>query len=274
VVSAAWLHGRLGEVAVVDVRESAARLRGAARARRAAPAVASLRSKTGKTDLFLLPAERLVEKFGAVGLAITTPVVIVADHKMHDATLAALAFLRCGHRALATLEGGLLRWATERRRSSPEPRRRCTRRNTCRDPAPTTSRSASTLGPRVQKGGTTMLDAHPSDFFRGDKSTEARPGHIPGAVNRTFTADLERAADGLWFRPRSRLEADYAGLGIDRGDPVVVSCRTGHQASQSFFVLRWLLGHENVRWYNGSWTEWAARSDLPAEMGERNRPDR
>jgi thiosulfate/3-mercaptopyruvate sulfurtransferase len=275
VVSAAWLHGRLGEVAVVDVRESAADYAALHVPGALHLPVASLRTKTGKTDLFLLPPERLAEKFGALGLSITMPVAIVADDKMHDATLAALAFLRCGHHALAILEGGLLRWATERRPlvagAAPVPNAAS---YVPRPGADDFTIGIEELSPRVQQGGTTVLDVRPADFFRGDKSTEARPGHIPGAVNRTFTADLERAADGLWFRPRSRLEADYAGLGIDRGDPVVVSCRTGHQASQSFFVLRWLLGHENVRWYNGSWTEWAARSDLPAEMGERNRPDR
>ncbi|HEX6810418.1 MAG TPA: rhodanese-like domain-containing protein [Planctomycetota bacterium] len=275
VVSAAWLHARLGEVAVVDVRENAADYAALHVPGALYLPVASLRTKTGNTDLFLLPPERLAEKFGALGLAITTPIAILADDKMQDATLAALAFLRCGHRALAILEGGLLRWATERRPlvagAAPAP-----------NPASYVPRPGADdftigideLGPRVRQGATTVLDVRPADFFRGDKSTEARPGHIPGAVNRTFTADLERTADGLWFKPRARLEADYAALGIDRGDPVVVSCRTGHQASQSYFVLRWLLGRENVRWYNGSWTEWAARSDLPAELGERNRHER
>jgi thiosulfate/3-mercaptopyruvate sulfurtransferase len=44
---------------------------------------------------------------------------------------------------------------------------------------------------------------------------------------------------------------------------VIVHCRTGHQASQTFFVLKRLLGYPNVRWYDAGWTEWAARSELP-----------
>jgi thiosulfate/3-mercaptopyruvate sulfurtransferase len=44
-------------------------------------------------------------------------------------------------------------------------------------------------------------------------------------------------------------------------------CRTGHQAAQTFFVLRFLLGRTNVKWCNGSFTIWAERTDLPVATG-------
>ena len=46
---------------------------------------------------------------------------------------------------------------------------------------------------------------------------------------------------------------------------VIVHCRTGHQASQTFFVMRYLLGYEKVFWYDAGWSEWAARSELPVQ---------
>ena len=266
VVSARWVHERLGALALVDARERAAdhlalHLPGAVHL-----PVATLRERAHGTELFLLPPDQLAARFGALGITHTTPVVIYAEDKMQDATLAVLAFLRTGHRAVAILEGGLLRWATERRPLvagavvvAPA--------TYVPQPADDFTIGVDELAARVQGGDARVLDVRPPEFFRGEKSTEARPGHIPGSVNRPFTKDLTHTADGHWWRPRAELEAEYAALGITADEPVVVSCRTGHQASESFFVLRWLLGREDVRWYNGSWTEWAARSDLPAATG-------
>jgi thiosulfate/3-mercaptopyruvate sulfurtransferase len=55
-------------------------------------------------------------------------------------------------------------------------------------------------------------------------------------------------------------------LGIGRDTPVIVHCRTGHQASQVWYVLTHVLGVKNVKWFDGSWLAWASDPSLPVEL--------
>lgn len=266
VVSPAWLQQHLGKVAVVDVRPApdyaALHVPGAVRLD-----LKALRTMHGDRELLLRPAAELAKVFSALGLVRSTPVVLVGEDKMQDATLAALALARTGHAALAILEGGVLRWAAERR---PLDAAAVTPTPAVYEPladADDFTIGVDELAQKVQAGATKVLDVRPPEFFSGEKSTEARPGHIPGAVNRPYQRDLVAGDDGQFFRSRSDLEREFAALGLAADAPVTVSCRTGHTASESFFVLRYLLGYRQARWFNGSWTEWAERKDLPAATG-------
>lgn len=268
-VSPAWLRARLTDVAVLDVRSAAehAALHVPGSVRLDLP---SLRVRAGDRDHFLRPDAELAAAFGAVGLTADRPVVLVADDKPHDATLAALALLRLGHRALAVLEGGMLRWAAERGPLTAAPAPIVPATYAPRAPTDDFTLTADALEAGRTAGTVRVLDVRPAPAFRGETSTEARPGHIPGARNRPLAGDLQRTAGGQWLAPRRELAAAYEAL-LPRGaGAIAVSCRTGHAASHTYFVLRHLLDRDDVRWYPGSWTEWAARADLPAATGADN----
>jgi thiosulfate/3-mercaptopyruvate sulfurtransferase len=119
---------------------------------------------------------------------------------------------------------------------------------------------AGTIG----KPGVVILDVRPPDFFSGKKSDEARAGHIPGALNRSYTDDVLASSNkAVSFKSLEDLEKAYRQLIPSKTTEVIVHCRTGHQASQTWFLLTRLLGYSNVRWYDAGWTEWAARPELP-----------
>ncbi len=89
-----------------------------------------------------------------------------------------------------------------------------------------------------------------------------RGGHIPGAQNIPWA----RAAreDGT-FKSADELLALYTGAGIVKDKPVITYCRIGERSAHTWFVLTQLLGYQDVRNYDGSWTEWGNLVNAPIE---------
>jgi thiosulfate/3-mercaptopyruvate sulfurtransferase len=92
--------------------------------------------------------------------------------------------------------------------------------------------------------------------------TAQRGGHIPGAVNIPWAQAVNE--DGT-FKSADALKQLYGGKGITGDTEVIAYCRIGERSSHTWFVLRYLLGFEKVRNYDGSWTEWGNLVGAPIE---------
>jgi len=105
-----------------------------------------------------------------------------------------------------------------------------------------------------------LVDVRSVDEFTGKilappglAETALRAGHIPGAVNIPWA---QAANDDGTFKSYDELKSLYESRGILGANETIAYCRIGERSSHTWFVLKYLLGYENVRNYDGSWTEW------------------
>ena len=224
--------------------------------------VESFRGLVDGVPSMLLPPAPLSGQFSLLGIHPTDLVVFVTGEKFHDGTLVGMACERLGHHRYTVLQGGMAMWQAEKRPldtflPAVIPSR-----------YPVSLKDEFTVDYRrvltaMQGKDAIILDVRPKDYFTGKKSDEARAGHIPGAVNRPYTEDVVTTNTGVDLKPVDELARAYEKIIPSKETTVIVHCRTGHQASQTFFVLKRLLGYKNIYYYDGGWTEWAARRELP-----------
>jgi thiosulfate/3-mercaptopyruvate sulfurtransferase len=91
-----------------------------------------------------------------------------------------------------------------------------------------------------------------------------RGGHIPGAASIPWVQAVRE--DGT-FKSADELRELYGGKGVLNGDDIIAYCRIGERSAHTWFVLHELLGRDQVKNYDGSWTEWGNLVGVPVEKG-------
>jgi 3-mercaptopyruvate sulfurtransferase SseA len=224
----------------------------------------SIRGNIAGVPSMLLPPAMLAAQFSLLGLRTSDTVVIVSGDKLYDTTLVGMAFERMGHMNYAVMNGGYAKWVQEGRATDAALPSVTKSKYPIKTDADNFTMNYQAVVAQLGKPSVVIIDVRPADYYTGKKSDEARGGHIPGAISRPFTEDLVTDSNKVVsFKPTAALAAAYSQIIPSKDTMVIVHCRTGHQASQTYFVLKRLLGYTNVRWYDAGWTEWAARPELP-----------
>ena len=208
----------------------------------------------------------------AKGISRDDTIVIYGDKNNWWAAYALWVFSLFGHEDVRLLDGGRDRWIAEGRPLTTE----ATVRDTTDYPA--IERDDSTL--RAYKDdvlahlGRPLIDVRSPEEYNGSRTSAPaypeegalRAGHIPTARSVPWARAV--AADG-GFKPRAELDAIYRDeVGLVDGDDIVAYCRIGERSSHTWFVLQHLLGFQNVRNYDGSWTEWGSAVRVPIATGD------
>ncbi|MGA9119111.1 MAG: sulfurtransferase [Bacteroidota bacterium] len=223
-----------------------------------------------RRDLISKPElERLL---GGSGIDKTTTILLYGDNNNWFAAWAFWQLKIYGHADVRLIDGGRKKWIAEGRsftKDSPTIEQKI-----YRAAAPDFSlRAYAEDISKItgKKSAWSIVDVRSADEYTGKilsppglAETCQRGGHIPGAANIPWGKNVNE--DGT-FKPAVELEDLYGSQGITPEKNVVAYCRIGERSSLTWFVLKYLLGYEDVRNYDGSWTEWGNLVNVPVARG-------
>jgi len=218
-----------------------------------------------------LESEAFAKLMDQKGIGRDDTVVLYGDRSNWWATYAFWVFKLFGHENVLLLDGGRNKWIAEGgaltkdvpvrdSKSYPVVLRQDQQIRAFRDEV-------------LSHIGSPLVDVRSPEEFTGERlhmpdfpnEGATRGGHIPTAASIPWSKSIQ--ADET-FRPLAELEQLYfEATGFDRSSDFIAYCRIGERSSHTWFVLKYLLGVENVRNYDGSWTEWGNLVGAPIAIG-------
>jgi len=267
VVTTQWLNSNLGQtdIRIVDMRDSVtnywqSHIPGAVYMH---PEV--MRLADHGVPVKLIPHDAMAVMLGKMGIDQKTMVVVYTEKGDFKGPYLVWALDYLGHKRAAVMEGGFAKWQKEDLPVSQDYPKIVAKKY----PLPKTFRrevraSLDDVKKVVASGGSVILDVRPVELYTGEKGPWKRKGHIKGSLSRFWGEDL--TLDGLW-KDRAELRAAYEKLGVTPEKQIITTCGQGQMSAHTYFTLKYLLGYQNVKNYDGSFNEWSNIDDLPVKSG-------
>jgi thiosulfate/3-mercaptopyruvate sulfurtransferase len=210
------------------------------------------------------------------GIGNDTHVVLYGGNNNWFAAYAYWYFKVYGHQQVSLMDGGRKLWELEGRDLTDEPTKvESSSGYTAKEPDLSIRAKRDEVLSRYvgAPSGTALIDVRSPAEFSGEilappsfpHEAAQVPGHIPGATSIPWGKAVN--ADTGSFLTVDSLRSLYQGEGVTGDSDVVAYCRIGERSALTWFVLHELLGYEQVRNYDGSWTEYGSLIDVPVERG-------
>lgn len=218
----------------------------------------------------MMPKKETVEAlFGQLGIANSDTIVVYDSKGSSDAARFWWILKNYGFESVRILNGGLTAWEELDGPTSIETKRLAEK--AFRFPSNSSNNLLASKDELTEmissnEDRIVIVDARTTDEYSGKKMKEgaAKAGRIPNSIHIDWAEAIEYKGTKK-FKPFTELEKLYAKMGASKGDPIIVYCHTGARSAHTTFVLTELLGYENVKNYDGSWTEWSQFEELPFE---------
>ena len=221
----------------------------------------------------ILTKEQFEELCQDNGISNDTTVIFYGDNNNWFATYALWQFRYYGHdeSKLKVMDGGRQKWIDEGRDLVTDAVSPASTDYKAKFPDDNVRATKDHVLPTLEQGVVNLVDVRSPAEFSGEiiappglPETAQRPGRIPGAANIPWATAV---ADDGTFKSYDELKEIYEGAGVDPDKETVAYCRIGERSSHTWFALKYLLGYEKVRNYDGSWTEWGNLVGAPIAKG-------
>ena len=218
----------------------------------------------------LISGPELEALLGVAGIDNNTTAILYGDNNNWFAAWAFWQLKYYGHGDVRLMNGGRAKWVADGRPLTTDAASHAAKSYRASEPNQDIRAYRDAVLGAVFASSVALVDVRAPAEYSGELLAPAnlpqegsqRGGHIPGAANVPWGQAVNE--DGT-FKSADELTALYGGKGIDGSKETIAYCRIGERSSHTWFVLTQLLGHQNVRNYDGSWTEWGSIVNAPIE---------